>query len=89
MLKKNKMSGLQREVKIMAIPEKVLCSPTSALDEGTNVEKGAEKSFLTDSDKLIVERHWYCLAKPYETSCHVLILHGAMLFTNRYSYHVR
>jgi len=54
----------------MAIPykkDKALCSPTSDLEKGTNVERGAEESFVTDRDKLIVEtlgpgpesrRHW-------------------------------
>ena len=44
---------------IMAIPDKALCSPTSALEiEGKNSERGAEKSFLMDSDILIAEKNW-------------------------------
>jgi hypothetical protein len=49
---RTKMSGLQRRVKIMAIPykkDKALCSPTSALGrKRINVERGAEESYLCD-----------------------------------------
>jgi len=63
-MNENETSGLpvQGMIKIMAIPykkDKALCSPTSALEKKRmNAERGAEESFLTDSDKFIVETYW-------------------------------
>jgi hypothetical protein len=61
----NEMSGLRGKVMIMAMTckkESALYSPTSALEKKRLLSRlgeevgGTEESFLTDSDKLIVQR---------------------------------
>ena len=54
--------GCRGGAKIMAMPyekDNALCSPTSALEKKRMLcEELRNPSFLTDNDKLIVERHW-------------------------------